>query len=218
LRSREIRLPSLARFVDDYVGEPGASFRRAVAEHFAVGLRTVESELPRAVEHGALSVEVLPGRGAPKAYRVTPGYLDSVRGRGRFPKYIDLVRSRDLPKLKPPWFAVMEALNLAPTDRDNWFVRGFRLGLIAYCPCCLSIKHISNTEGWLPPELWPVCACRPTELDENTGKWVPRHMISAWTMGFFAPDDPPPPTRTDSRPRETLDELLARTHTYSHVS
>jgi hypothetical protein len=58
----------LARFVDGYVGEPGAPFRHAVADHFAVSLRTVESDLPRAVEHGALTAEVLPRRGAPKAY------------------------------------------------------------------------------------------------------------------------------------------------------
>ena len=203
-------MASLARFVDGYVGEPGAPFRHAVADHFGVSRRTVESVLPRAVEHGALTVEVLPGRGAPKAYRAAPGYLASLRGQGRTPKYSDLVRSGDMPRVRTPWLAVMETHGCDPRDKNNLFVRSFWLGVIAYCPFCLGVKSIAHSEDPLPTALWPVCGCRPTQLDEESGTWVPRHMISAWSMGFIGAADTPPRTPPEPRPQETMDEFFAR--------
>jgi len=49
---------------------PAGPFRQAMAAHFGVSDKTVKRELPRLVAAGLLEEETLPGRGAPKAYRV----------------------------------------------------------------------------------------------------------------------------------------------------
>lgn len=71
--ARKIKPASAARFVSEYDGPWGKTFRLAMADHFGVSEKTVKRELPWLVEKGLLIEETLSGRGAPKAYHVSAG-------------------------------------------------------------------------------------------------------------------------------------------------
>ena len=82
--ARKIKPAAAVRFVSEYEGAWGSIFRRAMADHFGVDPRTIERELPWLVEKDLLVAETLPGKGAPKAYRVSVGQDEFRTGAAHF--------------------------------------------------------------------------------------------------------------------------------------
>jgi hypothetical protein len=180
--------------VASYVGDPGVPFREAVACHFQVSRRTVESELPRAVRKGVLLVTELQTRGNPKTYAVTPEHQRRL-AEGGYQKMADLVNSGDLPRVQPAFFKALEAAGLS----YELGLSCFTLGLLAFCPICGSVRQLSPGRLIQPP----ICSDHSSQLAEESGEWVPREMISAWSMGLLLVDAE---CESTSPPRRSMPE------------
>lgn len=181
-RPRKIDPFLLVRFVRDYDGEPGRAFREAVAREFGVDARTVERELPRHVAAGTLEETILPGRGAPKAYRVPEGLELGRWRRGALGGLDGLGRRKTTGE-------EVAAAELGLSIED--FRRGFRAGIVAYCPRC------GRYDAHLHPDIeTPDCpSCRVSDrAEDGSVTYRARPMLRG--DGFPVKDEPtPPPTR-----------------------
>jgi hypothetical protein len=200
--------PFLAvRFVSEYRGEPGRPFRQAMAAHFGVSDKTVKRELPRLVAAGLLEEETLPGRGAPKAYRVPEQVLVRANGFRR-----GLVDGGGQQARRRP---VID-------DLGPEFRRCFDMGIAAWCPSCGRGEPVLFP--WAP-DMDPVCpgGCAVPEpdpgerawvsrrrgrdgawvyewADEGKRRWIPRRMETAYSMLGMERPEPPSASRPEPEP------------------
>ena len=164
-RPRSIEPLLAARFVGEYVGEQGRAFRQAMADHFGVDKRTVERELPRLVASRVLEEYVLPGRGAPKGYRVPA--RPKPKGRTEWRRVVDSDPGGGRAR-KPGYILAAESKGVTPEE----FLASFRKGIAAFCARCGRAEVV-----W--PD-WPTPDC-------------PVHGRMERAVGFPIEAEPPPP-------------------------
>jgi hypothetical protein len=186
--SRKIDPFLAAQFVTGYRGDPGRPFRKAMAAHFDVTLRTVERELPRLVEAGLLEEHTVPTGKAgqpPKMYRV-PTDVDLSPGFRRGPAYF----GREQPKLRGLAGLIRENPESEDALRTLW-----DHGCLAVCSLC-TYSVSSHVPGPPYPAVCPLHSVMREVGEDGKERWVPRPLV--WNEDAW--EGPETPAR-ESEPR-----------------